>query len=75
MSTSYTSAVKEHLPDVPIVFDRYHVMALINRQIDALRREQQRHLDGEGTRTLKGSRFLLLRNYHELPDDKKGCAR
>jgi hypothetical protein len=48
-------------------------MALINRQIDALRRERQRHLDGEGTRTLKGNRFLLLRNYHELPDDKKGC--
>ena len=72
MSTSYTSAVKEYLPNVPIVFDRYHVMALINRQIDALRREQQHQLDNEGTKTLKGSRFLLLRNYHELPDDKKG---
>ena len=72
MSTSYTSAVREHLPEVPIVFDRYHVMALINRQIDALRREQQHHLDTQETKTLKGSRFLLLRNYHELPDDKKG---
>lgn len=70
MSTSYTRAVKEHLPDVPIVFDRYHVMALINRQIDALRREQQQ-LDSKETRTLKGSRFLLLRNYHELSDNKK----
>ena len=35
MSTSYTNAVREHLPDIPIVFDRYHVMALINRQIVA----------------------------------------
>lgn len=72
MSTNYTSAVREHLPDVPIVFDRYHVMALINRQIDALRREQQHRLDAQETKTLKGNRFLLLRNYHELPDDKKG---
>ena len=72
MSTSYTSAVRELLPDIPIVFDRYHVMALINRQIDALRREQQHRLDGQETKTLKGNRFLLLRNYHELPDDKKG---
>lgn len=72
MSTSYTNAVREHLPDAPIVFDRYHVMALINRQIDGLRREQQHRLDVQETKTLKGNRFLLLRNYHELPDDKKG---
>ena len=58
------------LPDVPIVFDRYHVMVLINRQIDALRREQQHHLDNEGT----DSRFLLLRNYHELPTIKRGAS-
>lgn len=68
MSTSYMSAVKEHLPGMPIVFDRYHVMALINRKIDALRREQQHSLNDQGKRTLKGNRFLLLRNYHELPD-------
>ena len=72
MSTSYTSAVRECLPNVPIVFDRYHVMALINRQIDGLRREQQLHLNIQETKTLKGSRFLLLRNYHELPDNQKG---
>jgi transposase len=71
MSTSCTSAVKEHLPGTPIVFDRYHVMALINRQIDTLRREQQHRLDVEGTKTLKGSRFLLLRNCHELSDSKR----
>ena len=72
MSISYTSAVREHLPDVPIVFDRYHVMALINRQIDLLRREQQYHLGATESKIMKGSRFLLLRNYHELPDAKKG---
>jgi len=30
------------------------------------------HLDTEQTRTLKGSRFLLPRKYHERPDAKKG---
>lgn len=68
MSASYAAAMKEYLPDVPVVFDRYHVMALINRQIDSLRREQQRTLDAEGKSNLKGSRFLLLRNYHSLSD-------
>ncbi|PIE59890.1 MAG: hypothetical protein CSA32_01740 [Desulfobulbus propionicus] len=51
---------------VPIVFDRYHIMAIINRQIDALRREQQNKLTAVGKHTLKGSRYLLLRNYHSL---------
>lgn len=68
MSASYVNATREHLSKVPIVFDRYHVMALINRKVDELRREQQRSLDEQGKRTLKGSRFLLLRNYHQLPD-------
>ena len=57
MSASYTSAVEEILPDIPIVFDRYHIMAVMNRQIDNLRREQQRSLDKEGQKFIKGSRF------------------
>lgn len=71
MSASFSSAVKEHLPTIPLVFDRYHVMALINRQIDSLRRDQQRQLEEQGKKTLKGSRFLLLQNYHALSDKKK----
>lgn len=63
MSVSYTSAVNEILPKIPIVFDRYHVMALMNKQIDDLRRELQRSLNEEGKRYLKGSRYLLLKNY------------
>jgi transposase len=68
MSASFAAAFKEYLPDVPVVFDRYHIMALINRKIDSLRREQHKTLDAEGKSNLKGSRFLLLRNYHSLSE-------
>ncbi len=71
MSRSFIAAFKKHLPSVPIVFDRYHIMAIMNRQIDALRREQQNKLAAEGKQTLKGSRYLLLRNYHSLSDDHR----
>lgn len=71
MSASFSSAVKEHLPTIPLVFDRYHVMALINRKIDSLRRELQRELEENGKKTLKGSRFLLLKNYHSLTKEKQ----
>ncbi len=71
MSVSYISAVSEILPETPVVFDRYHVMALMNKQIDNLRRELQRSLNDEGKKFLKGSRFLLLKNYNGVLDDKR----
>ena len=69
MSRSYSGAVTEHLPKVDIVFDRYHIMAHMNKAIDTARREQQRSLDDNDKKALKGSRFLLLRNYESLDQD------
>ncbi len=71
MSRSFSSAVTEYLPKVDIVFDRYHIMALINAAIDSLRRHQQRILADADKKVLKGCRFLLLRNYHSLDSDFK----
>ena len=71
MSTGFISAVEEHLPFTPIVFDRYHVTALMNKAIEKVRREQQAQLDDEGCQILKGTRFLLLKNYEKLDEEKK----
>ena len=71
MNTGYIGAVQQRLPEVAIVFDHYHVSALINKAIDELRREQQSQLDQAGQRTLKGSRFLLLTNYEKLHEEKQ----
>jgi len=71
MSVSYSSAVNEILPDIPVVFDRYHIMAIMNRHIDDLRREQQRSLDDQGKKFVKGSRFLLLRNYDSVKGEDR----
>jgi transposase len=72
MSSAYFSAVRESLPQVDIVFDRFHIMALMNQAIDELRRDHQRELDVLGQQTLKGSRFLLLQNYDSLAPERKG---
>ena len=71
MRGSFISSSKEFLPDVPVIFDRYHIMAQINRGIDSLRREQFNLLDTAGQNILKGSRFLLLRNFRSLTDRNK----
>jgi len=39
--------------------------------LESLRRDQQKELDSIGKETLKGKRFLLLRNYDSLNPDHK----
>jgi transposase len=69
MSTGFISAVQEHLPLVPIVFDHYHISALMNKAIEDVRREQQVQIDQDGKELIKGTRFLLLKNYENLDED------
>jgi transposase len=66
MSRPYIAGVKEHLPHVDIVFDRFHVQAMMNRTIDELRRDEQNELPAKEKSLLKGARFIFLRNYEAL---------
>lgn len=71
MSGSYESAVREILPKIDVVFDRYHVMALLSKAIDQIRREQQSRCNEVGLKALKGQRFLLLKNFEKLDTRQK----
>jgi transposase len=66
MSGPFASAVQSILPRVDIVFDHFHVDALINKALDEIRRQQQNSLERSSKRVVKGKRFLLLRNYDKL---------
>lgn len=70
MSKSYIKAIEEHLGHIDIVFDHYHISALVNRAIDRLRKDLQSELNQQGKRFLKGSRFLFLYNYSNLSTQK-----
>ncbi len=70
MNAPYAAATRKFLPKVDIVYDRFHVMALLNSMIDKIRRSQQIKCNQIGLRALKGCRFLLLSNYEKL-DPKK----
>jgi transposase len=57
----FSLGAEENFPKASITFDRYHVMTLLNRAIDEVRREE--------TRTqplLKGSRYIWLKNSGKL---------
>jgi transposase len=66
MNAAYASAVRQYLPNIDIVFDRFHVVALLNTAIDEIRRNQQARCTQAGLRAIKGCRFLLLSNYEKL---------
>lgn len=71
MSGSFSSAVRSILPNIDIVFDHFHVDALINKALDEIRREQQNSLENTSKKVLKGKRFLLLKNYDSLDKSAK----
>lgn len=66
MSAAYWSAVLEHLPDAALVFDKFHILKLMNERLDDLRREMVREAEGPLKLRIKGTRFLLLRNPQNL---------
>jgi transposase len=70
MSGAYWSAVLEHLPDAALVFDKFHILKLMNERLDDLRREMVREAEGPLKLKIKGTRFLLLRNLENLRADQ-----
>jgi transposase len=70
MSAAYWSAVLQHLPEVALVFDKFHIRKLMNERLDDLRRQMVREAEGPLKRRIKGTRFLLLRNLENLKDDQ-----
>jgi transposase len=70
MSAAYWSAVLDQLPGVALVFDKFHVLKLMNERLDDLRREMVREAEGPLKLQIKGTRFLLLRNPENLKGDQ-----
>ncbi|MBI5346515.1 MAG: ISL3 family transposase, partial [Chlamydiae bacterium] len=52
MSVPYISAVKKILPEIDIVFDHFHVDALMNKALDEIRKEQQQTLNQKEKKVL-----------------------
>ena len=70
MSGAYWSAVLEHLPGAALVFDKFHVLKLMNERLDDLRRQMVREAEGPLKLRIKGTRFLLLRNPENLTQEQ-----
>jgi transposase len=70
MSAAYWAAVAENLPDAAVVFDRFHIVKLVNEKLDDLRRELVREATGMMQKTVKGIRYLLLMRRENVQEEK-----
>lgn len=65
----YHLAVKEVLPDIDIVVDRFHVMQNLNDALTSARRILQSQADSETNKRLKGFRWTLVTNPENLSEE------
>ena len=75
MSAAYISAVTENLPDAAIVFDRFHIVKLMNEKLTVLRRELYHEATAQQKQVLKGSRWLLLKRPDNLDASRDEVGR
>ncbi len=67
----YASCVESVLPDALIVIDKFHVIQLINRCVDQVRKDIQNHYRSQGydIRVFKRSKTLFMTNWEDLSHD------
>lgn len=70
MSKAYIKAVREHLPEAKICFDKYHVAAQLSKSVDQVRREEQKELRAKDDTRLNRSRITWLRNPRNMTPEE-----
>ena len=70
LSAAYWAAVAENLPEAAVVFDRFHLVKLVNEKLDELRRAMVAEATDLMKKTVKGIRYLLLMRRDKLGKDQ-----
>ena len=66
MSPAFISGVSNYLPEANITFDKFHVIQLLNKAQDEVRRMEQKE-----NPLLKSSRYIWLKNPENLTEKQK----
>ena len=73
VSSVYTSATAEHLPQATICYDGFHIMQWVQRALDRVFADAIR-LPGHATADWKTARWALRTGENKLPDDKRALV-
>ena len=75
MSSAYYAAVLKNLPKAKLVFDRFHIVKLMNEKLTQLRRELHHEAELMDKKVLKGIRWLLMMHSDNLDESKNERTR
>jgi len=66
MSPAFIGGALEHLPNAKIVFDKFHLVQMLNKAMDTVRKAERKECE-----MLKGHKYTFLHAYRNLNKDKK----
>jgi len=71
MHQPYVQSTLNHVlgAEEKICFDKFHVAQHLGNAVDKVRREEHKELLGEGDDTLKGTKYLWLRNPEKMKEE------
>jgi len=61
MSPAFIKGVKKELPNAQITFDKFHILKIINKAVDQVRREEAKN-----NNLLKNTKYIFLKNHNNL---------
>ena len=66
LSPAFISGVRQYFPESEINFDRFHVVKLLNKAMDTVRKQERKEYE-----FLKGHKYTFLKNPDKLPSKKQ----
>jgi transposase len=72
----FRNATKQHVPEVRILYDKFHVISHLGTALDEVRKHEQARLTGQGRQFIKGQKYTLLSNRAHLTlDGRRSLAK
>ena len=71
MWDAFITSTKTHAPQADIVHDKFHISKYLNEAVDKVRRAEHKAFMQEDDETLKGAKYLFLKNPANMSDSEK----
>jgi transposase len=72
----FRNATLKHVPDVSILFDKFHVIGHLGEALDKVRKSEYARLTGKNRQFIKGQKYTLLSNHANLTlDGRRSLAK
>ena len=71
MWKAFEKSAKKNIPQVAILYDKFHVMKHLGDALDKIRKQEYTRLSGKNRKYIKGQKYILLSNRENLTLDGK----